>query len=388
MDVKQIASLLNDITEEVIGKTDLVVAEDLSNIVDLGTAVFNANAYDNYVKALVNKIGRTIFVNRKYEGKGKSILRMDWEYGSVLQKVQCDLPECEETEDWKLVDRASYDPNIFYEPKISAKFFNSKCTFTIPMSFTEMQVKESLASPSELNGFISMIENMIDQSMTIKTQALIKRAVNNIIGETIYDEFTGGVYNTGTGVRAINLLYEYNNGPNQGGTALTVSKALYDEKFLKFACQKIKLIMTRLTDLSVIYNIGGKPRHTPKDKQNVWMLSNFTSALEMYLESNTFHNELVKLDGYEEISYFQGTGTDYSFDKASKIDIKTASGHTLSIGGLLGVIFDIDSVAVCHENKRVRDNYNPRAEFYTKFTKWDAQYLNDLNENCVVFFIA
>ena len=387
MDVKQIAEMLNSITKEELG-LEAVAAEDLSNIVDVGTAIANANAYDNYVKALVNRIGRTIFVNRPYSGKGKSILRLDWEYGSVMQKVMCDIPEAEETEDWKLVDRASYDPNVFYEPKVTAKFYNSRTTFTIPMSFTEMQVKESLSSASELNGFSSMIENMIDVSMTIKTTALIKRAVNNLIAETIYTDFSGSGYNSGSHVRAINLLYLYNNTANYGGTPLTQAKALYDKDFLKFASQTIRLISDRLTDMSTLYNEGGKPRHTPKDYQNVWLLSNFTSALEMYLESDTFHNELVALgDRYEEISYWQGTGTDYAFGNASKLNVVTAEGHSLELDGIIGVIFDRDAVAVCHENKRVRDHYNPRAEFYTKFTKWDAQYFNDFNENAVVFFI-
>lgn len=386
MEVKQIATMLNEITKEVIGKENLV-NEDLSNIVDVGSEIFNANAYDNYVRALVDRIGRTIFVNRKYNGKGKSILRDNWEYGSVLQKVQCELPEAEETEDWSLVDRASYDPNIFYQAKISVKFFNSRCTFTIPMSFTEMQVKESLSSATELNGFISMIENMIDVSMTIKTEALIKRAVNNFIGETIYDEYTGGSYSASSGVRAINLLYLYNNSVNAGGTPLTKAKALYDKDFLKFASQVIRLTIGRLSDMSVIYNVGGKPRHTPRELMHVWMLSNFVSAIDMYLESDTFHNELVALPQFEEINYFQGQGTDYSFGSASKINVKTASGHNVEIDGILGVVFDHDAIAVCHENKRVRDNYNPRAEFYTKFTKWDAEYLNDLNENGIVFFI-
>lgn len=387
MNVKQIASIVNTMTKEDLG-LEVVVNEDLSNIVDLGSAVYNANAYDNYVKSLVNRIGYTIFVNRSYNGKGKKILRLSWEYGSVLQKVQCDLPDAEETEDWKLVDKASYDPNIFYEPKVSAKFYNNRVTFTIPMSFTEMQVKESLSSASELNGFISMIENMINISMELKIETLIKRAVNNLIGETLYSEYQGASFSGASHVRAINLLYLYNSGVNAGGTPLTQAKALYDKDFLKFASQTIKLTMQHLTDISTLYNEGAKPRHTPRDLQQCWMLTNFVSALEMYLESDTFHNDLVKLDGYEEISYLQGTGTDYEFANASKININTASGHNVVCDGIVGVIFDRDAVAVTHENKRVRENYNPRAEFTTQFFKWDAGYFNDLNENCVVFFIA
>lgn len=68
MTVKQIYELMNTVTSEVLGKTDLV-AEDLSNVVDVGTELFNATAVDNYVKTLVNHIGKVIFVNRPYSGK-------------------------------------------------------------------------------------------------------------------------------------------------------------------------------------------------------------------------------------------------------------------------------------------------------------------------------
>ena len=67
MDVKQIYAAVNTATQEARGQTGLV-QEDLGNIVDVGTAVFNANAVDAYVKSLVNHIGRVIFVDRKYRG--------------------------------------------------------------------------------------------------------------------------------------------------------------------------------------------------------------------------------------------------------------------------------------------------------------------------------
>ena len=63
MNVEQVYNLVNAATGEVLGETSLV-ARDLSNVIDVGTAVFNANAVDAYVKSLVNHIGKVIFVNR------------------------------------------------------------------------------------------------------------------------------------------------------------------------------------------------------------------------------------------------------------------------------------------------------------------------------------
>ena len=136
MEVKQIYSLMNDVTSEVLGKTDLV-KEDLSNVVDVGKELFSASDVDNYVKALVNRVGKTIFVNRKYAGKIPSVVMDSWEFGSVLQKISADLPNATENESWELENGTSYDPNIFYKPSVSAKFYNSKVTFEVPLSFTE-----------------------------------------------------------------------------------------------------------------------------------------------------------------------------------------------------------------------------------------------------------
>ena len=180
--VNQIYDIMNTVTSEVLGES-VIVAEDLSNIVDVGTAIFNASAIDNYVRSLVNHIGKVIFVNRPYSGNVPSVLMDGWEYGSILEKINTELPQASENESWELTDGASYDPNIFYKPTVEAKFFNKRVTFEIPMSFTERQVKESFSNAEQLNGFLSMLYNAIDKSMTVKVDALVMRTINNMIGE-------------------------------------------------------------------------------------------------------------------------------------------------------------------------------------------------------------
>ena len=145
MQVNQIYQIMNSVTGEILGES-AVLTEDLTNIVDIGTAIFNASAVDNYVKSLVNHIGRVIFVNRPYSGNVPSVLMDSWEYGSVLEKINAELPDATENESWELANGTSYDPNVFYKPVVAAKFFNKRVTFEIPMSFTERQVKESFSN--------------------------------------------------------------------------------------------------------------------------------------------------------------------------------------------------------------------------------------------------
>lgn len=385
MDVKQIYTLVNGATSEVLGET-AVLNEDLSNVVDIGEQVFNANALDRYVKSLVNHIGRVIFVNRSYRGGAPSVLMDGWEFGSVLEKVQADMPDASENESWELEDGASYDPNIFYQPKVSAKFFNKRVTFEIPMSFTERQVKQSFSNAAQLNGFISMLYNSVDKAMTVKVDALIMRTINNMIGETVHSEYSSGSYGTASGVRAVNLLYLYNQRyPN---AALTAEKAPTDPEFIRFAAYKMGLYSDRLSKMSTLFNVGGKERFTPADMLHVVLLSDFAAAANVYLQSDTFHDQFTSLPNAETVPYWQGSGTEYGFDSVSKINIKTASNDTVEIGGILGVMFDRDALGVANLDRRVTTNYNAKAEFFTNFYKFDAGYFNDLNENFVVFFVA
>ena len=207
MEIKQFYELVNKATREILGE-EQVLLEDLSNVVDTGDAVLNAGAVDKYVKALVNHIGKVIFVNRVYRGSAPSVLMDSWEFGSVVEKIHMELPEGEENESWELEDRTSYDTNIFYKPKVKAKFFNKKVTFEIPISITDLQVKQSFSSAEQLNSFISMIYNEVEKSMTVKLDILIMRTINNFIAETIYDG-VGTTY-TNTSMRAVNLLKEAN----------------------------------------------------------------------------------------------------------------------------------------------------------------------------------
>lgn len=384
MEVKQIFSLVNDTTEEVLGKTDLLT-EDLQGVVDLGNEIFNANAVDRYVKSLINHIGKVIFVNRPYSGSAPSVLMDSWEFGSVLEKIQAELPEATENESWLLEDGQSYDPNIFYQPKVSAKFYNSKVTFEIPMSFTELQVKQSFSSAEQLNSFISMLYNEIDKAMTIKVDGLIMRTINNFVAEIFYDLDSTGAYGGKTGIRARNLLYEYNSQFNQ---TLAAADALTTPEFIRFAAYQIGLASDRLTKISTLFNIGGKPRFTPKDLQHVVMLADFKRAADVYLQSDTYNEQFTRLVDAETVPYWQGSGQGYDFEDISSIDVITSDNHAVSASGILTVIFDRDALGVTNYDRRVTSNYNPKAEFYSNWYKMDSAYFNDLNENGQVFYIA
>ena len=391
MKVNQLYALINTVTVEVLGK-GAIVKEDLSNVVSIGKALENADKIDNYVKKLVNHIGKVIFVNRLYAGNVPSVLMDSWEFGSILEKISVDLPDAEMNASWDLTDRESYDPNVFYQPKVSAKFFNSRVTFEIPMSFTEIQVKESFSNAEQLNGFVSMLTTAIENSMTVKIDALIMRTIANFMGETVVNDLNIAgdkqpivIDPTVSGVRAVNLLKLYNDGAT---VALTKTNALKNPDFIRFATYQISLYADRMTKISSLFNVEKRERFTPESDRHVVLLSDFAKASETFLASITFNPDHVALPEHESVPFWQGSGEQYLFSDTSKIDVKTSAGNEVAIDGILGVIFDRNALGVTNLDRRVTTNYNPKAEFYTNFYKFDAGYFNDLSENFVMFFVG
>lgn len=386
MEVKQIYTLVNNITTELLGSA--IIKEDLSNIVDVGNAVFNANKVDNYVKSLVNHIGRVIFVDRVYNGSVPSVLMDSWEFGSVLEKISCDLPTATENSSWNLVNGETYNPNVFYKPSVSVKFYNSKTTFEIPLSFTEMQVKESFSNAEQLNGFLTMLYNSVEKSMTIKLDSLIMRTINNMIGETISHEIPDSLnYSTTSTIKAVNLLKLYNDSHAE---KIGLANCLDNPDFIRYATYIISVYSERITKISNLFNIGGKDRFTPKDVLRCVLLADFKKASEVFLKSDLYNEQYATLPESDTVPYWQGSGSSYAFGDITKIHIQLASDNQkeVEISGILGVMFDRDALGVSNLNRRVTTNYNPKAEFYTNFYKFEAGYFNDMNENFIVFFVA
>lgn len=377
MHVEQVYRLANQISEEVLGGS-VIVNEDLSNVVDLGKAILDGDKVDAYTKSLVNQVGKMVFVDRPYRGKVPSVYMDAWEFGSVVEKISMEPVDATENETWELEDGTSYDPNIFYKPNVEAKFFNSLTTFEVPISITEKQVKQSLQNGTQLNSLMSMIFNAIETSLTIKLDALIMRTINNFIGETIHDNNSN---------RAIKLITSYNEKFNPE-VPLTMETAHLNADFIKYASFVIKLTVNRLGSASKLFNIGGKTRYTPREDLHLVLLDDFASSADVYLQSDTFHNELTKLPEFEVVPYWQGSGDAYDFEDVSSINIKTSGGNTVEQAGIIGVAFDRWALGVTNRERRTTTNYNAKAEFTNYYFKTEAGYFNDQNENFVVFLMA
>lgn len=385
MEVKQIATLLNNVIKEQVGEEATLLNEDLSNVVDVGTSVFSATSYDKFTKSLVDHIGRVIFVDRKYEGVAPSVIYDGFEFGAVLEKIGSEIPQYTENETWDLTDGESYDPNVFYAPSVYAKFFSRYVTFEVPLSVTDKQAKSAFSSAQELTRFVSMLFGKVDDAMSLAQESLVMRTINGAIAETIYDDYGATALGLKSGVKAINLLYLYNQA--HSGATLTQEQAMTSPDFIRFASVEIMKTANRLKKVSTLFNIGGKKRFTPMTKLKIVMHADFSSNAKAYLYSSTFHEEYVKLPKADEVPYWQGSGDDYDIDETTAINVKLPSDNTKTVeaSGILCAMFDEEALGVLNFERYTTSNYNGKAEFTNYWHKQKACQFLDLNENIVVF---
>ena len=383
MTVNQVASIVNAVQQQIVGE-NAIQTVDLTGLIDMGKQALDATSYDNYVKTLVDHIGKVVFVNRPYQGSAPSVLMDGWEYGSILEKISGSMPEATENETWELQNGKSYDPNVFYQPKVQAKFFNSKTTFEVDQSFTERQVKSAFSSATQMNAFLSMLKNEVEKSLTIKSDSLVMRTINNMTAQTLHSG----------GARVVNLLTLFNQAYASKLTApLTADEVIHTPEFIRYASYIMSLYTQRLANMSEIFNMGGQKRFTPSDKLHIVLLDEFAKSSDIFLQSDVYHNELTKFPKAETVAFWQGSGTNYNYNDTSAINVKiksadSADGIVVNQKGILGVMFDRDALGVCNIDRRVTTNYNPKAEFFTNFHKYEAGYFNDGDENFVVFIAS
>lgn len=380
MKVNQIYEMLSTIYGEVTGKTD-VIAENLSNIVDVGAELTSAEYRENYVKSLLNRIGRMVFVDRPYEGKAPDILREGWEWSSIMSKSRTKDFEAVTNPAWALTKGESVDQYIYSPPEVQTTLYNTMNTWEIDCSFVNRQLKQSFTSAAEFDRFISMLRTQINNNQVQYIDELTMRTINNFIGHRI-----------ATNTAVIDVLASYNAA---FGQTLTAEAAPYSKEFLRHFAYLLLLYKSRMAEKTANFssNDEGYTTFTPNEFLHVTILDVFGEALKIYLQSDTFHDDLVSIGEFDTISKWQGTGQGaaYTFDQISRINITVSgltSSNTVNRSGIIGIMHDRDAMGIINEERRIEVAYNSRGEYWNNFFKVDTRLFNDPAENGIVFTVG
>ena len=402
MEVKQISTIVNTIAAETVG-ADAIQAENLGDVVQLGETITSAIGWEQFTNTICDKVGETIEVAREYRSTAPDIMRRGTAipHGSITEKIRVKLPPATVNDSWGIgqtwtpgagwtpSDTPTNDnanPFITVRPEVEVSYFNGGGTFEVDMTIPKFQNRSAFTTPAEVQRFFDTVETRIFQSLTVFRDGLTMAVIRNLIAEKLV-----------AGNACVDLLALYNTAYSQ---TLTPAAALYDKTFLRYAGYIMSLFVKRLGKMSRRYNTAGYDTFTPVDRLRYVTLDMFSSAVETFMTSDTFHDDLVGLkENYTPVDCWQaaGTGTGIDFNTAASINVTTASGTAIdtSTAGasntpvyVVGTMFDVEAAWQRYEYARTTSQWNARKEQTTYFYKRDVSFANDLAENCVVFTLG
>ena len=384
MDTKQIAEFLNATQQDILNN-QVIVNQDLSNIVDLGKALFTENQNNNFLNNLVDRIATTIFDNKMYKANDLGIVKSNYEYGGALQKIYTKLPKATLSNTWELQDNTEYNQDIYLKPVIITKYYNKQVVYNIPISsLTYKQLENAFTSRESITQLFDMIVTSVMNSIEFNKEILEQTTLNNLIAETLAKDLNGGTdYTTKSTLKVVNLLHLYNS--THTDAQLDKTNCLYNKDFIKFAVETIKMCKTRLTKYSKSFNVGELETFTDTESQRLVLIDNFKSAIDTTI-IDSYNVENLQLNA-KSVPYWQGSASEYLFTDCSRINATTASGQSIDISGIIGVLFDKDACGVWKSDFRIKTHENSAAEFVNYWYKLEASYYNDLNKNAIVFVV-
>lgn len=373
---KDVHTLCNEALSNVLGENDPILSEDLSNVVDVGTALANANAYENFLEGLAVATSKYIFKFRQYSTKAPNVLRDSREYGQLIQKIRSALPELSQNQSYHLVNGASYDDNQFINNEVEVTIFKDRIDFEVRKSIPRDQLKNAFTSADELGTFTSMLFGLVENRLRLAMDQLIFFTMKRYLGKLV---------TTDSNVRVVKLLTEYKAlVPTADGT-LTADKALYDEGFLTYAGARIMDYKDLMGNYNVQFNEDGFETFTPSEDLHVVLYNKFVQNMGTFAKAKVFNDEFLDLPRHETVTYWQGLG-DGSDSARTSIDIDI-DGVNVNKSYIIGFAFDHDGLGVNHDEPSREAHYVKSGQFYNYWYKEVLGIFNDFSENAVCFVI-
>lgn len=368
----QVATLMNDAVKNTLGDNATILSEDLSEVVDVGTALANANAYKNFLENLMVATAKYIFSFRPYTAKAPNILRDNYEYGQIIQKIRTKLPKSFNNQSWEIQAYASYDDNQYIPNEVEVKLFMKQITFECRKSITNEQIKNAFTNSTELGNFVSQQFGYVQNKLQLDLENLTYMLINTAIAKKI------------NAVKHVKLLTKYKAEVPGADQTLTSDNCLFDKGFLIYASATFKDYIRLMQRYSVAYNDEQFENFTPEDLQHVVLFSKLVDNMAYYAESSTFHDEFIKLPEGFEFEYLQGLGNGSIKDRTT-VDVTLPGGDSIKASYVAGIIFDHDAIAVNHNQPSVETHYVKSAQFTNYWYKEKLGSAIDFSENIVVF---
>lgn len=389
MDFTQAATVLTEIVSQASGRK--VIGPTTPNEFVAVAKVGLETGYDALATAISQVLSRTIFATRPYNRKFAGLEADSIRYGNHVRKINFIDQDPEEDDRIKLVDGASIDQYVVKKPQVLQTNFYGESVYQAHITIYRDQLDVAFSGPEEFSAFIAdLMEHMSNQIEKWHEETARATVANLIAGKKACDA---------TNVIYLLDLYQTETGLS-GLTAQTIKQPTNFIPFTKWLFGYLKTVSDMMTERSVKFHknftISGSAklihRHTPLDKQKIYLYAKELNNMDASVVSGTFHDDYLKIADYERVNFWQAINSPMSINAKPGYNDNDGSVHAnpaaVTLDNVLGVIFDEEAAGYTVINQwQANSPFNARGGYTNMFWHFTDRYWNDFTENAVVLVL-
>lgn len=397
----------------------LITDLDEATVVDIGKQVTASNTIAaNFISGLIDQCGKIIMESRDYIPELPSLYVDAIDWGGFIEHVHVGLSDVMTDEMWNEVGFVNYSDNVgngtytgpqyaqhiaeiehgFYQPRKHAKIFDQSSSAMVPLSTYRDQLFTAFKSVGELTRFISLLYQSVQNTLRAKAEVYALMLVQSAIAITA-DHLDG----SGSRDHVVHLCTEFLALTGTDYTS-TPEAAMLDPVFMAFALSRISEVRDNMTRYSTAFNNGVDVTFTPKDDNKLILISKFTRAAKFGVKANTYHEELLGIGEYDNLTTWQAindTGLkafDYATATTVKVSEPSAIKYRLNKSGsawttgdgaytaqnVIGLMYDKYALGVSLDKQKTTSNYIASNDVWNTFSHALVnQIINDDYNICV-----
>ena len=379
----QLATLLNSIYKQATGQTTLTPT-NAEDFVSLATKTL-ATGYDPVLNAISSVLSKTIFsvgpYNRKFGGLYMDSVR----YGNHVRKLTTCDKDFEEDDRIKLTDGQSVNQQIVNKPTVLQTNYYGIQVFQKSLTLFKDQLDVAFSSPEEFGRFIAMVMQNVKDQIEQAHESVARALVTSFIGAKI----------DGDSKNVRHMLTEYNTYTGKTLTQQTIREPENWTPFVKWLFAEIKTQSDNFTERTIKYhtNITGYdiPRHTPLEKQKLYMYAPVMNQIDTNVLSGIWNMEFMKIIDFEKVNFWQSVDTpmeinvDPVYIDSNGVQTKGNNVHEIDV---LGVHFDEECIGITQVNEwSANAPFNAKGGYTNTFWHFSDRYFMDMTENGIVYLL-
>lgn len=382
-----IGTILNQIVTQATGKA-VITPTNTSEFTTVAQTGLLAG-YDNLMGAISQVLSRTVISTRPYSRKFQGLEADNIRYGNHVRKINYIDRDWEDGSRLPLTTGVPVDDQSPTIDEVLQTNFYGQNDYEIPWTLFSNQIDVAFQNADELGAFISgKLQNISDMTEQ-KHEAMARMTIVNLIA---------GVINTGSPYQLVHLVTEYNTysgySPAKTLTDIRGDAAEY-AKFTKWVYGRVAQISSMITERSIIYhqNVTGKEisRHTPYNKQNVYLLSSERFQMEASVLADVYHDNYLRMADTDILNFWQSITSPDTISVTPTFMLNTGAlddSTAVSQTNVFGVIADVEAAGYTICNQRTTSAaYNGKGEFQNFWLKFTDRYWNDFTENAIVLLM-